>query len=220
MYNKRQAIVDTATRLFYAHGYHAIGIDRIIAEAGVAKATMYKHFASKTDLICAVLKERDIYFQESLFVFVSTFHAPLEKLKAIFRWHDHWLNDETFNGCMFISAAVEYSAPCDKIHLISKQHKQAIQDHITKTLEEITDEKRALRLGAQLLQILEGAIVTGLIFSDRNAVITAWTTVTAVLKAEGLLSQMQQPFLQLTDISQLQSEFTELKLEKSECRNS
>jgi len=41
MLNKRQAILDTATRLFYAHGYHAVGIDRIIAEAGVAKMTMY-----------------------------------------------------------------------------------------------------------------------------------------------------------------------------------
>ncbi len=195
MLNKRQSIVDTAARLFYAHGYHAIGIDRIIAEAGVAKMTMYKHFASKTDLISAVLKERDSRFQESLFSFVSAFHDPLEKLKAIFTWHDRWLNEPTFNGCMFISAAAEYSDPSDEIHHISRSHKQTIQDRITVILKEIAEEKLALRLGAQLIQILEGAIVTGLVFSDRNAAITAWRTATAVLKAEGLINTDAHAFL-------------------------
>lgn len=188
MLNKRQAIVDTATRLFYAHGYHAIGIDRIIAEAGVAKMTMYKHFASKNDLICAVLKERDLHFQESLFAFANSFYEPLEKLKAVFTWHDRWLNETTFNGCMFISAAAEYSDPSDEIHQISKLHKKVIQDYLTSILKEIAEEKVALKLGAQTLQILEGAIVTGLIFSDRNAAITAWCTAAAVLKAEELIS--------------------------------
>jgi AcrR family transcriptional regulator len=188
MLNKRQAIVDTATRLFYAHGYHAVGIDRIIAEAGVAKMTMYKHFASKTDLICAVLKERDFRFQESLFSFANSFYEPLEKLKAVFTWHDRWLNESTFNGCMFISAAAEYSDPSDEIHQISKLHKKVIQDYLISILKEIAEEKVALKLGAQTLQILEGAIVTGLIFSDRNAAITAWSTAATVLKAEGLIS--------------------------------
>lgn len=186
MLNKRQAIVDTATRLFYAYGYHAIGIDRIIAEAGVAKMTMYKHFASKNELIGAVLKERDSRFQDSLFSFVSTFHDPLDKLKAIFTWHDRWLNEPNFNGCMFISAAAEYSDPSDEIHQISRLHKQMIQDRITVILKEIAEEKTARKLGAQLLQLLEGAIVTGLVFSDRNAATIAWRTAAAVLKAEVL----------------------------------
>jgi len=200
MLNKRQAILDTATRLFYAHGYHAVGIDRIIAEAGVAKMTMYKHFASKNDLISAVLKERDVRFQESLFSFVSTFHDPLEKLKAIFIWHDRWLNETTFNGCMFISAAAEYSDPKDEIHLISKQHKQAIQDRISETLGELAEEKVAQTLGTQLFQVLEGAIVTGLIFSDRNAAVTAWRTTAALLKAEGLIAGVHT-----ADVLQLQT---------------
>ena len=187
MSNKRRAIVDTAARLFYAHGYHAIGIDRIIAEAGVAKMTMYKYFASKADLISAVLKDRDSRFQKSLFSFVSTFHSPLEKIKAIFTWYDRWLKEPTFNGCMFISAAVEYSDPNDEIHLLSKAHKQAIQDHITLILKEVTKERTALSLGAQLIQILEGAVITGLVFGDRNSAITAWRTAAAVLNAEGLI---------------------------------
>jgi len=186
MLNKRQAIVDTAMRLFYANGYHAVGIDRIIAEAGVAKMTMYKYFTSKTDLIVAVLKARDADFQGSLWAFVDTFHEPLEKLKAIFIWHDRWLNEPAFNGCMFINAAVEYSDPGDLIHHTSRLHKQALQDHITAVLEGVVKKKPAQRLGGQLLQVLEGAIVTALVFKDRSAALTAWRTAAAILKAEGL----------------------------------
>lgn len=188
MQNKRQAIIDTATRLFYAHGYHVIGIDRIIAEAGVAKMTLYKHFSSKTDLICTALKERDTQFQESLFTFVCTFHEPLEKLKAVFTWYDCWLHQESFNGCMFIRAAIEYSDPDNEIFLIAKRHKEIIQGYITEIINEILAERIALRLGVQLHQILEGAIVTALIFSDRNAAITASRTAAAALKAEGLMT--------------------------------
>ncbi len=187
MPSKRQAIIEAAARLFYAHGYHAIGIDRIIAEAGVAKMTMYKHFASKSELIGAVLAERDMRFRESLFSFAKAFDGPLEKLNAIFTWHDRWLNDHAFNGCMFISAAAEYPEPGDEIHVISKRHKQAIQDYVTETLRAIAEEKVARRLGVQLLQVLDGALVMGLIFRDRNAAITAWRTATAVLRAEGLI---------------------------------
>src|SRR5687767_12364513 len=55
----RRRLIDTATRLFYADGIHAVGIDRIIAEAGVAKATFYNHFPSKDDLVLAYIEEQD-----------------------------------------------------------------------------------------------------------------------------------------------------------------
>src|SRR5262245_2695423 len=56
----RQRILETADRLFYQEGVRAVGVDRIIAEAGVAKMSLYKHFPSKDDLILAVLKHREV----------------------------------------------------------------------------------------------------------------------------------------------------------------
>ncbi|NDU91229.1 MAG: TetR/AcrR family transcriptional regulator [Ferrovum sp.] len=186
MPNKRQAIIDTAMRLFYAHGYHVIGVDRIIAEAGVAKMTMYKYFPSKTSLISTVLRERNAQFLESLSSFAGSFSGALEKLKAIFTWHDRWLNDGAFNGCMFISAAAEYPDPSDEIHVVAKLHKQAVQDYIAGTLQESVSKEVAKDLAAQLLQLLEGAIVTGLVFSDKKAATTAWRTAAALLAANGI----------------------------------
>src|SRR5688572_6339230 len=55
----KQRILETADRLFYEDGIRAVGIDRIIAEAGVAKMTLYAYFASKDDLIVAVLRHRE-----------------------------------------------------------------------------------------------------------------------------------------------------------------
>ena len=57
MKEKRQILIDTATRLFSQDGYHAVGIDRILAEAGVAKMTLYKYFPSKKELVVEVLGE-------------------------------------------------------------------------------------------------------------------------------------------------------------------
>ncbi len=188
MNNKRQEIIDTATRLFYASGYHAVGIDRVIAEAKVAKMTMYKHFASKTDLIEAVLKERDRRLQDSMFSFANSFRDPIDRLKAVFVWHDRWFNDRSFNGCMFISAAAEYPDPEDEIHIISRQHKQAIRDHLAGTLSCLVEKEGADRIAGQLLQLLDGAILMAQIFGDKNAALSAWRSAAAILKSEGVES--------------------------------
>src|SRR3954465_7327026 len=86
----RQRILETADRLFYQDGIRAVGIDRIIAEAGVAKMSLYKHFPSKDDLILAVLQ----YREQSVLEF---FHSAMERhgkakspLRAFFAALKEW----------------------------------------------------------------------------------------------------------------------------------
>ncbi|HAD87737.1 MAG TPA: TetR family transcriptional regulator, partial [Rhodospirillaceae bacterium] len=64
--SKRQLLIDTALDLFRREGYHATGIDRVIAEAGVARMTLYNHFKSKDELILAALRHRDSGFRDGL----------------------------------------------------------------------------------------------------------------------------------------------------------
>ena len=66
MQSRRDELVDTALRLFYTRGFNATGIDKILAEAGVAKMTLYKHFRSKEELILAALNRRDEQFRNWL----------------------------------------------------------------------------------------------------------------------------------------------------------
>ncbi len=85
MATRRDHLIDTALRLFYQQGYHATGIDRILAESGVAKMTLYKHFRSKDELILAALQLRDERFRNWLMAEMEAASPdPVERLLAMF----------------------------------------------------------------------------------------------------------------------------------------
>ena len=108
----RQRILETADRLFYQGGVRAVGIDRIIAEAGVAKMSLYKHFPSKDDLILAVLQYRE---QGVLEFFRSAMERHGKKaktpLRAFFAALKDFFESPGFRGCPFQNAAVELADP-------------------------------------------------------------------------------------------------------------
>ncbi|HCV3138413.1 TPA: TetR/AcrR family transcriptional regulator [Acinetobacter baumannii] len=80
---KREIILDTATQLFLQESYISVGIDRIIAESDVAKATFYKNFPSKEELVFTCLKELKLDIQIAVEEHISEKSAPLEKLKQL-----------------------------------------------------------------------------------------------------------------------------------------
>src|SRR5262249_48824161 len=108
----RQRILETADRLFYQEGIRAVGIDRIIAEAGVAKMTPYAHFPSKDDLILAVLVHREQgvleFFRRGLERHGKKGKHPL---RAFFAALKEWFETPGFRGCGFQNAAVELADP-------------------------------------------------------------------------------------------------------------
>ena len=107
---KRDHLIEVATELFNRCGYHASGIDRVIAEAGVAKTTLYRHFRTKEDLIVAVLQRIDALHREGLRAAVDQLaHEPKQKILASFDVLEDWFRGKTFYGCPFMSAASEYN---------------------------------------------------------------------------------------------------------------
>lgn len=99
-------LLNTASRLFYAEGIHAVGIDRIIAEAGVAKATFYKHFPSKDDLVVAHIEEQDRAGRA--YVAALPAQPPREMIAAILGRIGNAASDADYRGCVFLNAAAEY----------------------------------------------------------------------------------------------------------------
>jgi AcrR family transcriptional regulator len=112
--------------LIYVHGFQALGIDRIIGDAGVTKTTFYKHFESKDDLLIAAIKQRDEWemnaFNTALQVLAGD--NPREQLLAIFDVFDLWFNSPAFKGCQFINAAAEFPNPVDPVHAVAAEHKR------------------------------------------------------------------------------------------------
>lgn len=128
---RRERLLETATELFYKHGYHATGIDRILAEAGVAKMTLYKHFRSKDELILAVLRRRDETFRNWLMREVDRRGAsPRERLLVLFDVLRDWFRKNEYRGCMFINAGAEYGAPDSAIRAAACEHKRLLRGYI------------------------------------------------------------------------------------------
>ena len=180
---KRQILIDKATELFSREGYHAVGVDRIIMESGVAKMTLYNHFASKSDLVLAVLKQREAQAAESLRAFVAQYTDPLERLEAVFLWHEAWFNEETFCGCMFINAASEFPDHADAIHRASAAQKQHVTALLRTLLEDMFEPDTAAQLAAQLLILVDGATVTAQISGNPASAMLAWKIARQLLTA-------------------------------------
>ncbi|MEV4111243.1 TetR/AcrR family transcriptional regulator [Nonomuraea sp. NPDC049695] len=116
----RTRVLETATRLFYAEGVHSVGIDRIIAEAGVAKATFYHHFPSKDDLVRAYVEEQSS-LQRTLVAGMRA-GSPREQLQGIFAFMCDFGAGPGYRGCPFVNTAAEYPDPAHPV-------RQAIADH-------------------------------------------------------------------------------------------
>jgi len=128
----RERLEDIAIELFYLHGFNAVGIDQVLAEAGVTKTTFYKHFESKDDLIISALKKRDRMEREAWQRAVRTIAGddPREQLLGLLDVVDIWFNDPQFRGCLFINAATEFPNPNDPIHQAAAEHKRATRDQV------------------------------------------------------------------------------------------
>ena len=109
----RRRLLDTATRLFYEGGIHAIGIDRIIAEAGVAKATFYNHFPSKDDLVVAYIEEQDRLGRAAVAALPK--QPPRKAITAIMGRISEAVTAGGWRGCPFLNAAAEYPDPASPV---------------------------------------------------------------------------------------------------------
>jgi AcrR family transcriptional regulator len=155
----RQRILDCAAELFYRDGIRATGIDRVIAEAGVAKMSLYKHFASKDELVLAFLERRDdkwmTWFRER----VERERSPDKRLVAAFDALHEWFSSDEFRGCAFINASVEYADTRNAATAIALRHKARLRDFLELTARSARMRK-AEELAWSLLLLVEGATVT------------------------------------------------------------
>lgn len=147
-------------RVFYRHGFHACGLDRILEEGGISRMTLYNHFKSKDEVIVAALRRRDEIFRNRMMKFVEAgARSPRERLLLVFDFHEQWFNEPDFCGCMFINASAEFSDPKSAPRLIAAEHKRAIVRYLVELCRE-SGLAQPECLADQLNILLEGAIVT------------------------------------------------------------
>jgi AcrR family transcriptional regulator len=180
----RTRILDAASELFYRDGIRAVGIDTVIARAGVAKASLYHHFRTKDELTAAVLRRRDERWRKW---FAQTVEArassPSAQLPAIFDVLAEWFGTDDFRGCAFINAAAEFRDAGHPVRTAVKEHKRAVLDYLRHLAREAgVDEPNVC--ASALFLLMEGAIVTAYIEGDTWPADNAKGTATALLRAK------------------------------------
>ncbi|MDI7864661.1 TetR/AcrR family transcriptional regulator [Rhizobiaceae bacterium n13] len=192
----RNHLLKTALRLFNQHGYQAAGIDLIIAEAGVAKTTLYRHFETKEDLILAALERRDEEDRTAMRDYVDR-HAtdPVSRLLATFDFLEDSVEDKQFRGCIFVSAAGEHKDTSNPVFRAAVLHKRLALAYF----EELAHAARLAepqRKAAEIHLLHEGAMVVAQMSRTAEPVRQAKQIATQLLSAAKRRSGERQDHLE------------------------
>jgi AcrR family transcriptional regulator len=163
----RDRILETAQRLFYRDGFRAVGIDTIIAEAGVAKMSLYRHFPSKDDLIAAYLEEAHHRYWDWLEGAVADIEDPEDRLVGMFEAIEKLATTPECLGCTFQGTATEFPAHDHPGHRVALAHKESVRQRFT-TLGRQAGLADPEALGDQLLLLMDGAWVAARMYGPHN----------------------------------------------------
>ncbi len=157
----RQRLLATAEDLFYAEGVRAVGLERLLSESGVGRASFYRHFASKDDLVLAVLTERDERWLAWLREAVEAVDEPADRPLAVFDALAQRFARKDFRGCAFINTMIEVADPDAPAHRVADRHKRRVIEYLGELLT-AAGRTDAEELAGEFALLIDGAIVTAL----------------------------------------------------------
>ncbi len=152
----RERILETAERLFYRDGYRAVGVDTIIAQSGVAKMTLYRHFPSKDELIAAYLERTNRQLLEWMEGLIAPHSDARAALEAVFDGVAKLASSPECRGCAFVGASAEFPEPEHPGHEAALHHKRAVVRRL-RQLAEAAGARHPKELAEELLLVMDGA---------------------------------------------------------------
>jgi AcrR family transcriptional regulator len=172
--NTRERILFAAMDLFYTEGFHAIGLERVLEQAAVAKATFYNHFRSKDELVEATVRLRDEWesraFQQALKEKAG--YDPRRLLLACFDVLDDWFTHPAYRGCLFLMALNEFPLPHHPVHAAAARHYLVTEQEIEQ-MATAAGVKEAAGLARAWIVLIVGAVSAHLMERDVGAARTA-----------------------------------------------
>ncbi|MBX3583482.1 MAG: TetR/AcrR family transcriptional regulator [Rhizobiaceae bacterium] len=166
----RDHVLNIASSLFYAHGIRAVGVDLIVAEAGVAKTSLYRHFRTKDDLVAAFLTcEDEQFWQTWQEVADRNADDAWAELNAHLEWIGSRLARPNYRGCPQINAVAEFSDPKHPARQIAATHKAEMRRRL-KTIAVRLNSDRPDELAGQLALLINGAFVSAGMLAPDEAI--------------------------------------------------
>jgi AcrR family transcriptional regulator len=179
----RERLIEAAARLFGTDGIRAVGIDRLLAEAGVAKMSLYKHFRSKDELVVAALRRKDELFRETFAAMIGSRREPRARLLGVFDALERWFARPDFRGCAFLNAAAELPEVGCPGRLAVAEHKAWVLGQL-RTLSHEAGAADPEALAAQLMILFDGAIARAYVTGDAGVARDAKSAAEALLVAQ------------------------------------
>jgi AcrR family transcriptional regulator len=176
----RLRLLTTASQLFYAEGIHSIGVDRIIADAKVTRATFYRHFPAKEDLVVAYLQQMHVMEKGGIEAAVAGAGSPVEALTAVADFIVRLIRTPGFRGCAFLNAAAEYHNPGHAAHQQIIAHRDWFLGMVTELMAQV-DKETAEASARHMIMLRDGAMAAGCLFDP------ALVSETFLRGVEGLL---------------------------------
>ncbi len=186
----KQRIIETALNLFYNQGYLATGINQIIDEAGVSKASFYDHFKSKEDLCVSYLQARGSLWGGMLKEKIEEYKKPRDRFLAPLAYFDEWLPQCKFRGCAFLNIASEITdthSSMRKEVVYTKDGLKSIIRELTKDLKDSDAKYKGLDIEFVVnayFVLMEGAISASQIYGDLGPIETARRSILKIVCKE------------------------------------
>ncbi|MGB6488566.1 MAG: TetR/AcrR family transcriptional regulator [Steroidobacteraceae bacterium] len=153
-------VLTAAARLFYAHGVRAVGVEWIVAESGVAKTSLYRHFHTKDDLVAAFLEREDQEFWTQWDEVIDAVKDdPMRELMALLDWIGQRVSRNGYRGCPQINVAAEFSDPAHPARKIRARHKAAMFERLRGLVGRISPS-RADDVAQQIALLIDGAFTS------------------------------------------------------------
>ncbi len=180
----RERLIESAGELFARRGFNPVGLDQIIDDVGVTKTTLYKYFASKDELIIAVLGDQHTRQMNELLADLDRRAGadPRSQVLAIFDVFHDWFATPEFRGCFFLNAATEFPMETDPIHIAAVAHGKALEEFIHDRCVALgARAEEAWSIASQICVLLTGAIVTRQTAKRQDAALIAKRTAEVLL---------------------------------------
>ena len=178
----RARLIDTATRLFYAEGIHAVGVDRVIAEAEVTRATLYKQFGGKENLVLAYLHNEDDNLRAMFAEAGASVTRPEGLLDAVVEGIAADIRLRHTRGCPFINAAAEYPDAEGAVRRLIDEHREWFRGAL-QSVAETAGLERPAEVAASLVLLRDAALVGGYLDGEERVAPAFERTARAVIDA-------------------------------------
>jgi AcrR family transcriptional regulator len=157
----RARIIETASTLFYAEGIHAVGVDRVVWESGVAKATLYQHFRSKEELVAACLQQRSDHWRRHFAEpILSRPGPPAVRVAKVFDTLSRSVSVPQFRGCPFINAAAEFPGQDGPVAEVIQSHRAQVRQLFAELVSPLQPTSRRKELLDQLVLLYDGTMIS------------------------------------------------------------